>query len=68
MSGAAAPRQATGMTGDALAASNAWDAAASRQDALVSERSGLLDLAERELKRAQRIVVRRVRPVTGGAS
>ena len=29
---------------------------------------GLLDLAERELKRAQRIVVRRVRPVTGGAS
>ena len=28
---------------------------------------GLLDLAEREVKRAQRIVVRRVRPVTGGA-
>jgi hypothetical protein len=46
MSGAAAPRQATGMTGDALAASNAWDPAASRQDALVSERSGLLDLAD----------------------
>ncbi len=45
MSRAAAPRQATGMTGDALAASNAWNPAASRQDALVSERSGLLDLA-----------------------
>ena len=29
---------------------------------------GLLDLAERELNRAQRIIVRRVRPVTGGAS
>lgn len=29
---------------------------------------GLLDLAERELKRAQRIIVRRVRRATGGAS
>ena len=29
---------------------------------------GLLDLAEREVNRAQRIVVRRVRRATGGAS
>ena len=29
---------------------------------------GLLDLAEREVKRAQRVVVRRGRRATGGAS
>lgn len=46
MSGAAAPRQATGMADDALAACLDGDPAASRQDALVSERSGLLDLAD----------------------
>jgi hypothetical protein len=36
--------------------------------ALIETARGLLDLAERELKRAQRIVVRRVRRATGGAS
>ena len=46
MSGAAAPRQATGMADDALAACLDGDPTASRQDALVSERSGLLDLAD----------------------
>jgi len=45
MSGAAVPRQAAGMADDALAACRDGDPAASRQDALVSERSGLLDLA-----------------------
>ena len=45
MSGAAAPRQATGMADDALALSRAWDPAASRDGELSARRAGLLDLA-----------------------
>ena len=44
MSGAAAPRQASGMANDALAACLDGDPAASRDGDLAAQRSGLLDL------------------------